>query len=111
MNAEGFISPSEFCPTVEATGETLVFLVASESRSGMKHRVDLCAYDGWGACGCEEFSFRIAHVINAGIPPSKYEECKHIHIARRFFALWAEQAILRTKMDPKRQYNPEAPEC
>lgn len=59
------------------------WLVTSASRPEIRHVVELCAYNGFGACSCEHFQFRIAPHLNAGRVGLK--RCAHIIEARNTF--------------------------
>lgn len=65
-------------------GETLCYWVQSETRPGIRHRVDLTAYDGNGACGCERFEFACRGHLERGAKKAARFRCSHIRSAREF---------------------------
>jgi hypothetical protein len=57
--------------------------VDSHTRTGIKHLVELDAYDGNGRCSCENFTYRLEKVIaQPGATPSNSTRCSHILEAR-----------------------------
>lgn len=80
-------------PTVEEiAGEPGCFWVQSASRPGIRHRVDMLAFRGNGACGCERFEFEVAPILNRLADPSPMLECRHIRIVRHLtgMRLWVD---------------------
>jgi len=71
----------------------------------MRHRVDLMEYDGNGACGCEDFEFRVRPVLEEGAAPGVTLECRHIHLARHYSAveLWMTFAKRRKELEKARR--------
>lgn len=69
-------------------GEPLRYYVASHSRLGISHVVDLSMNYGNGECSCENFQFTRLPVLLRGDIPSERTECRHIREAKRFLALY-----------------------
>lgn len=65
-------------------GETFVYWVQSLSRAGVRHRVELQAYNGNGACGCESFEFKCRGHLERGAARGSRFRCSHIRAAREF---------------------------
>lgn len=84
----------QLCPGVSPTGDSLVYFVKSRTRKGMKHRVDLTAWSGFGECGCEHFLTKVAPALRAGIMPRQEIECYHLGRARFRLALELAQGII-----------------
>lgn len=63
--------------------ETGRFLVGSASRGAVEHMVDCLAWNGYGACSCEHFTFRLLPELRRGRAPGK--RCSHISAAREAF--------------------------
>lgn len=68
-------------------GEPTRFFVASDSRAE-PHLVDLSEFDLTGACGCEQFQFRLQPKLESGERDRSggdKHRCKHIIKARQYF--------------------------
>ena len=65
------------------------FLVESEGDPGTYYICDLMAYDGSGACECDDFTMRIECWRSREIDPV-HKSCKHI---RRAFAFVGQELI------------------
>ena len=62
------------------------YQVDSESRHGIKHLVEIDAYENNGACACEHFTMRLETVCKQpAFQPSEDTRCKHIKEARNQF--------------------------
>jgi len=74
-------------PLVIASGtERMVYLVASKSRPGARHRVDLLANKGACECDCKSWACRNWPAIRDGKPAGTKETlCRHGILARRHF--------------------------
>ena len=57
--------------------------VASRTRPDIAHVTDLGEHDGFGACSCEHFEFRVLPAIQAGQPTGG--RCLHLMAARQAF--------------------------
>lgn len=69
-----------FVPEVrEDRDSTLVFYVRS-ANSKVEYIVDLEAEDGWGACNCPDFQFRVFGHRRA--TKDMFAACKHIRLAQ-----------------------------
>jgi len=79
-------------------GEAFRVYVQSSSRRGIKFLVDLDEFDFNGMCSCEDFSLRRVIDVRAG----KKSECKHIRIAKDW---WALMMMRRIKDQLQRQWN------
>jgi hypothetical protein len=64
------------------------FLVASTSRPGHQHLVDLSEFGGIGRCSCEEWTYRISPRITGGeVPVDLFDPlftCTHLRAAREY---------------------------
>lgn len=60
----------------------LRFLVRSRKRDGVKHLVQLDAYNYNGACGCENFCNPLLRKLREGALPSDETRCYHIRRVR-----------------------------
>lgn len=78
-------------------GEAFRLYVQSSSRRGIKFLVDLDEFDFNGMCSCEDFSLRRVVEVRDG----KKSECKHIRIAKDW---WAEMMMRRIKQQLQRQW-------
>ena len=67
----------------EYPNDPTVWRVESESRPGQHHIVELMNFDGFGACTCENFEFRIGPGLRDGFPE---KPCKHIEAAKMSLA-------------------------
>ena len=74
---------SEFTwnPELIPQGEISSFHIQSEADPDTFYVVDLLAYDGHGACTCEDYETRIEPSRKAGLNPIK-PKCKHIRRAQ-----------------------------
>lgn len=61
--------------TQEYPNDPTVWRVESEARPGQHHIVELLNFDGFGACTCEHFGYRIEPGLRDGFPE---KPCKHI---------------------------------
>lgn len=69
-----------------ATGEKLVWTVASDSRPNLRYRVDLLANGGLGECSCKDWATRRGPSGRAGgAPGTRAVLCRHLIKVRRFF--------------------------
>lgn len=62
-------------------------------------------YNGNGACGCEDFDFRVRPQLEKGAAPGVTLECRHIHLARHYSAveLWMTFAKRRKEAEKVRK--------
>lgn len=65
-------------------GERWSFHVHSRSRPGLRHRVDLEAYNWNGACDCEDFNFNREPDLRRGAAAHDDWRCYHLRVARSF---------------------------
>lgn len=92
-------------PHIEpVAGEPGRYYVQSSTRLNMRHLVDMWAYDGNGACGCEDFERRFRPHLEGGAVPSIHLECKHLRAVRHYSAveLWQTIASHRKQADKER---------
>lgn len=59
--------------------------VASDTRAGEVHMVDVSAFLGFGECSCEHFQYRLLPMVKDG-RQALQPRCKHIIAAREAFA-------------------------
>jgi hypothetical protein len=76
-------------------GEPLSFFVQSSTRLNLQHRVELDAYAGNGACGCENFEIKCRGKLENGAKKSAGLRCRHIRAARDFWCDEILQAVIR----------------
>lgn len=88
---------SQLVPGVRQTEDNLVFLVQSNSRPNVWHRVDLACYSGHGACQCEVFQFSLNKKIKSAPIPTEKHECPHITAARRYLAFAVAQRLIQMR--------------
>lgn len=69
-------------PRVEPIeGEFGCYWVQSRTRLNMRHRVEMHAYGGNGACGCEDFEIHYRPKLEKGAAPSTALQCWHLRQA------------------------------
>lgn len=75
------------------------FLVDSYSREkdGVRHLVDLLAFDGFGQCGCEHFDFYLRPQLRDGDMPEF--PCAHICAAKLYLADRCIERMLSLALD------------
>jgi hypothetical protein len=88
---------TDLAPGVHPTEDNLVFLVDSNSRPGVGHRVDLATYSGHGSCGCERFMFFMGKKIQNCNVPTAEMECSHLTAARRYLAIAVAQRLIQMR--------------
>ena len=74
--------------------ERFVYHVQSRSRPWKEHRVDMTAFDGWGACGCERFEFKCRGPLLRGEKPREALQCRHLKDCRPYVQIWFVRATL-----------------
>lgn len=84
-------------------GEMGVYLVESRSRPAIQHRVDVLAYNGNGACGCEHFEIRVRGTLERGAKPAIHLECRHLAVARKVFGVEMAMAYARVKKEERKR--------
>lgn len=95
-------------PNVEPiAGEPGCFWVQSNSRLGIRHRVDMLAFSGNGACGCERFEFEVGPYLRRGAKPSLNLECRHIRLVRHWSGagMWVRAAQEMERREKERKLN------
>ena len=98
------IALSQLVPGVKPTDDLLVYLVQSDSRPSLWHRVDMACYSGFGGCSCESFQFSLEGKIKRSPYPEPKHECPHIDAARRYLAIMVAQGAIAKRSgedDPK----------
>lgn len=83
-------------------GEFGVYLVESRSRPGIKHRVDVLAYGGNGACGCEHFEIKFRGTLERGAKPAYRLKCRHLAVAREIYGIEMAMAYSRMKREERK---------
>lgn len=83
-------------------GEFGVYLVESRSRPGVQHRVDVLAYGGNGACGCEHFEIKFRGTLERGAKPAYRLKCRHLAVAREVYGIEMAMAYSRMKRNDRK---------
>lgn len=82
---------------VPLQGELGVYLVESRSRPTIQHRVDVLAYNGNGACGCEHFEIKFRGKLERGAKPARELACRHLKLCREVWGIEMAMAYARVK--------------
>ena len=61
------------------------YIVRSLKQPSVCHMVDINAYDKYGECNCEWFTFHVGPKLKKGIKP--FKKCRHIKAVRGYLHL------------------------
>jgi len=93
------LTPAQIAPGVFPKEDFLVYEVASESRPGMRHRVDFSEWSGFGSCSCEKFTCKIAPLLREGITPAVDMQCPHLARARLYASVEQNQGAITRRLE------------